>query len=226
MIVRLTLVFGLIFSMFAHSVDGLTNAKIPSSLTDWQDWVRYQQEFRNCPNLNGQNVANQQNYLCAWPAKLKLNVQQTKVTFSQNWQVIEESKIPLPGDKTLWPQFVTVNQNKAVVLESQNRPYILLPKGQYEISGQIDWSQQPESLLIPQQVALVDLTLNGKQQAFVERKGSRIWLGRDKVVEVAQKDYLKVWVNRLVRDNHPMTMTVAVELEVGGSGREQKFRTV
>lgn len=215
--IRLLIVCGLFFSLFVNS------AEIPSNLIDWQDWVRYQQEYRNCPQLNGQKLEQKQNFLCAWPATLKLDVMQNRLSFSQDWQVVEESKIPLPGDKGLWPQQVTVNQKTAIVLENGNQPYILLPKGQYQIRGQIEWTKQPESLPISNQVALVKLKLNGKQQNFIDRRANRIWLGREKIEQVKEKDYLKTWVNRLVRDNHPMTMTVAIKLEVGGSGREQKL---
>jgi len=215
--VRLIIVCGLFFSLIVNS------AEIPSNLTDWQDWVRYQLEFRNCPQLNGQKLEQKQNFLCAWPATLELDVKQNRLSFSQDWQVVEESKIPLPGDKSLWPQQVTVNQKNAIVLENGNQPYILLPKGQHQIRGQIEWSKQPESLPVSNQVALIKLKLNGKQQRFIDRRANRIWLGREKIEQVKEKDYLKTWVNRLVQDNHPMTMTVAIKLEVGGSGREQKL---
>jgi len=217
MVNRLMLVLGLVFSL------AIDSAEIPTDLANWEGWVKYQQEFRNCPHLNGQNLEQKKNYLCAWPAQLELNVKQNKMTFSQDWIVVEESKIPLPGDQSLWPQQVTVNQKNVVVLENGNQPYILLSKGQYRVHGQITWSKQPEALPVPNQVALVDLKLNGVQQAFVDRRGDKVWLGRKDVQTVKEKDYLKTWVNRLVVDNHPMTMTVAIELEIGGSGREQKL---
>ncbi len=214
---RLILICGLLFSTTAYSNN------IPSELLKWSDWVGYQQEYRNCPYLNGQKINQKQNFICAWPSKLNLEMKAQRMAFVQRWQVIEESKIPLPGNKELWPQGVLVNQKKAVVLENGSQPYILLPKGNYQIQGYIEWAKQPESFPIPKQADLIQLVINDKKQDFIDRRGNLIWLGREKLTELKEKDYLKLRVNRLIRDNHPMTMSVAIDLEIGGSGREKKL---
>ncbi|MBV1909038.1 MAG: hypothetical protein KUG78_06920 [Kangiellaceae bacterium] len=217
MYLRLVIMLSILLSFSLKGDD------IPAELAEWKDWVKYQQEYRNCPQLNGSKTVAKTGYLCGWPSELKLAVGTAGLEFSQHWRVIEESKIPLPGDKSHWPQSVSVNKVSAVVLEENGRPYILLAKGDYQLNGSILWHKQPESFVIPEQVALVEMQVDGKSRAFIDRRGNRIWLGQTKPEQVKERDFLKVWVNRLIQDNHPMTMTVALELEVGGSGREQQL---
>ena len=50
-----------------------------------------------------------------------------------------------------------------------------------------------------------------------------IWLGSAKKERVKQKDHLKLWVNRLISDGHPMEMKVSIHLEVAGQSREVKL---
>lgn len=211
---RLLLIF-IVFFSFTTSAE-----QIPDDLKQWQDWVAYQQEHKNCPLINGQAGNSKNNYLCAWPSQLRLEIDSAGIKFSQQWLVIEESKIPLPGEQNFWPQSVIINQTNVPVLEQTNRPYVLLSKGQHNITGRINWNTQPDSLLIPPQVALVELIIDGAKQAHVERRQDRIWIGREKNQQVEEQEFLKVWVNRLIADDHPMEMTIAVKLDVGGASRE------
>ena len=73
---------------------------------------------------------------------------------------------------------------------------------------------------------MVDLTVDGKKQDFIKREKNRIWLGDVKKVEQKEKDFLKIWVNRLFRDSHPMRMTMAIELDIGGRAREEKLTRI
>jgi len=225
MSLRLFFLASLFFSL------SISASAIPPDLAEWQEWVQYEQEYRTCPTLNGgslnsQNLKKKSSYLCAWPGKLVLSADEQGARFTQIWNIIDESKVPLPGNKQYWPQQVLVNQTKAIVLEDKNQPYILLPKGEYTIAGVFNWQKRPESLLIPKQIGLVDLTVNGKKQDFIKREKSRVWLGDVEKVEQKEKDFLKIWVNRLIRDSHPMRMTMAIELDIGGRAREQKLTRI
>ena len=127
---------------------------IPPNLAEWKDWVQYEQEYRNCPSLNGSSINNQKatkktNHLCAWPGKLVLTADENGASFSQTWTILDKSKVPLPGNTLFWPQKVLVNQQKANVLENNQQPYIQLSKGEYKITGSFKWQKRPESLLIP-----------------------------------------------------------------------------
>jgi hypothetical protein len=136
---------------------------------------------------------------------------------------MNKSMIPLPGDINFWPTKVKVNQKEVVVLEFNNKPYVELTKGKYSINGEIEWSKRPEALSIPSEIVLLDLTVNNQNKDFATIERGSVWLGSVIEKQVKEKDYLKVRVNRLIADGHPMTMFVQVELEVSGSAREQKL---
>lgn len=213
-----------ITSLFAiFYVSFLCAAEIPDDLVKWQDWVKYQQEFRSCPSLNGQLAGNEKAHLCAWPGVLQLDVRDNQGSFEQRWKVIEESRVPLPGSLKYWPQEVVVNNQKATVLQTKNQPYLLLKKGDYQIRGKFFWNKRPESLRIPEAIALFDVSVNDKTQDFVSIKNNNLWLGSVKKTDIKEKDFIKLRVNRLIADGHPMTMTVVLDIEVSGRAREQKI---
>ena len=54
---RLLLIF-IVFFSFTTSAE-----QIPDDLKQWQDWVAYQQEHKNCPLINGQVGNSKNNYL-------------------------------------------------------------------------------------------------------------------------------------------------------------------
>ncbi|PCI63812.1 MAG: hypothetical protein COB38_13290 [Gammaproteobacteria bacterium] len=194
---------------------------LPSELSEWKDWVSYKQEFYSCPHLSGQDYNKKSSHLCAWPSKLQMDIVKNKMVFSQKWSLQDKGKIPLPGNINQWPQEVKVNNNKAIVLKIRNKPFIQLEKGNYSITGMIPWTKQPESIEIPDQVALVSLKINNKNIEFVKRQNNLIWLGNVKQVEKPKANFIKLWVNRLIKDGHPMMMTMVLDLDIGGSAREE-----
>lgn len=198
-------------------------AEIPPELAKWEGWVKYQQEFRNCPSLNGQLAGKKAAHLCAWPSLLTLQVEDSQGSFSQVWEVIEESRVPLPGDLRHWPQEVLVNNRKASVLQEQNQPYLLLNRGRYQIQGRFFWDKRPESIYVPAANVLFKVTVNNETQEFVAVNNNQLWLGSIEKADVKEKDYLRLWANRLITDGHPMTMTVALNMQVSGRAREQKI---
>ncbi|WP_444996909.1 hypothetical protein [Aliikangiella sp. IMCC44359] len=219
MFARLLLSFIVIFSYPTFGKN------IPDELAKWSEWVKYEQTYRTCPSLNGVSSGNKKNHLCAWPGVMELSVSERQAHFKQFWQLFDESQVPLPGSRSYWPQNVKVNGQTAVVLQQGNTPYILLPKGLYTIEGNVLWSKRPESLPIPTQVALLDVSINGVRQPFISysKNQSQVWLGSVKKAQVKEKDFLKLRVNRLISDGHPMEMNVVINLEVSGRVREQKL---
>ncbi len=146
--------------------------------------------------------------------------------FSQYWSLLDESKVPLPGNINQWPQSVKVNNKNAVVLKINNKPYLQLKKGEYQIRGVTPWLKRPESIQIPSEIALLDLSINQKKIEFVKRKNNQLWLGNVKQIAKEEVDFLKVWVNRLITDGHPMTMTIALDLDIGGRAREETLTQI
>jgi len=220
MLQRFISVFFLFCSLSGFNVQAID---IPQNLQQWTGWTQYQQGFRQCPSLNGALSGDKNSHLCAWPGVLTLDVEETQAQFLQDWTLLDESRLPLPGSVSLWPQHVRVNGNPVAVMEENSAPYVLLPKGAYRVTGDFVWKKRPESLIIPSQVALLDVRVNQKPLPFVTRDRNLLWLGYVSQNQVQEKDFLKVRVNRLIKDGHPMLMTVAIDLDVSGRAREQKL---
>jgi len=225
LLVSVFLLSPFIFPVLSESIspDSSPLNSVPPELARWQGWVKHQQSYRDCPSLNGMLPGKVTNHLCAWPGELKISVTDSKLDFTQLWQVLDKSWVPLPGNIRYWPQKLTINAKAATVLDRGGKPFVLLQKGNYQLSGQLSWQQRPEALEIPSQIALLDVSIDGVKQPFVRSEGGRLWLGRAHKEEVKQEDELKLWVNRLIGDGHPMRMTVALQFQVSGRAREVKL---
>ncbi|TQV85452.1 hypothetical protein [Aliikangiella coralliicola] len=224
MLIRITamiLLLSIVSFASQSAANQITAKEIPSDLADWKDWVQYQQSYRGCPNLNGTKVGNKKNHLCAWPGQLLIDANDSGASFTQRWEVLDETFIPLPGEQNFWPQRVTVNKKDLTVIEKKGLPYLLLDKGAYVVSGNISWLKRPESLRVPDEVSLLDVSVNEKKQAFILREKGKVWLGSVKKAAIKQQDFLKLRVNRLITDAHPMRMTLAIQLEISGRAREE-----
>ena len=107
------LLFLLSFSLFAKDT-------IPEPLTPWVQWVLKGNEKLSCPFINNTKYSDKRNHICAWPSTLALKVTDHSASFSQTWQVLTKSIIPLPGNNNNWPLAVTVNKNNLPVHKKRN----------------------------------------------------------------------------------------------------------
>lgn len=209
-----------------RSVDG----GIPPELKEWRSWVLKGYEHRVCPFIVTQydgdrtsqpsdGEADAQNYLCAWPGKLLLDVSEQKAEFSQQWRVESAEWIPLPGYAELWPQEVTVNGQRLPVLTNDDAPAIWLEPGNYEVRGHILWSERPQSLAVPSIIGLIGLKVDGKDIIPLERDENSVTLGR--VTPTApQAEALTLKVFRKITDGLPSVLETQLEFDVAGPGRE------
>ncbi len=193
---------------------------IPSALQPWQEWVRYQQEFRHCPIISNTNGTHDTDFLCAWPGRLTLIVDKAGVNLSQHWQVEAESWIPLAGDEKYWPQHVSVNGTKHPVLQRNNRPAIYLTAGQYTITARIPWMERPQTLTLPEENALITLIIDEKEIIPLQREGEQLTLGRSTTPILEEEDNLSFKIYRKLTDTIPSQLTSHIQLQVSGSPRE------
>ncbi len=205
---------------------GATRAQqsLPPALRDWQGWVLRGEEFRRCPFLasapltSGEPVA-EHYYRCTWPERLALAVDARGGTFTQRWQTYAETWVELPGDREHWPRDVRLNGAAAPVVAVGESPRLLLPAGTHAVSGRFEWSVRPESLPLPDNTAIVDLTVDGQRVAQPERPGNALWLGKRRSAE--QPAALEVQVYRLLRDDIPAYLLTRIRLNVAGDAREE-----
>ncbi len=195
---------------------------LPEELRPWQAWVLQGQEFRRCPffaTRPGMDAA--ENFVCAWPERLSLNVDAGGGDFRQRWQLFADAWVALPGSEEHWPRAVRLDGKPAAVVSRSGVPSVRLPPGSYTLSGTFQWSARPEQLAIPAQTGIVELSVDGRAIAQPERPEGAVWLGKRRSEQEPQQ--MSVQIYRLVRDEMPVLLTTQIRLQVAGEGREESL---
>jgi len=197
---------------------------VPRDLQDWQPWVLDGQEAHSCPYFSNADPDDANSRVCAWPARLTLDLNAKGGRFSQAWQLYSETWVPLPGSSEQWPRGVTVNGKAGAVVAHDGMPQLRLAAGNYQLTGSFVWESRPESLPVPAQSGLVALLLDGRAVPQADRPEGAVWLGKRRGAEQAQG--LEVQVYRLLEDESPVILTTRLRLQVAGDGREEVLSTV
>lgn len=197
----------------------LVPSQIPDPLRPWTDWVLHGETDRDCPFLYN----SYKDRRCGWPTRLQLTLDDNQGQFVQTWWLDAESWLFLPGDNKRWPHNVTVNGEPGTVIVHEERPAMRLPPGRYELRGEFLWERLPETLAVPVDTGLIELTVKGKRlpsPAF-ETDG-RLWL-RERDSETADKaveDRAEIQVFRRIIDDIPLQVVTHMTLLVSGRPRE------
>jgi hypothetical protein len=221
-------VFGVAALLFALASSAQSPPPVdplPSVLRDWRGWVLKDLDWRACPLIATGGAQDEEDYLCAWPGRIAIDAGATGATIAQTWRVEATSWVPLPGDADYWPQDVTVNGQPAPVIAHDEVPSLRLAPGTYQIKARIAWAQRPQQLRLPDVVGLVDLAVDGKAVAPLQRDGDELTLGRGEVDE-PEADDIGIKVFRKVRDAIPAQLSTQLEISVSGQAREETFTPV
>ncbi len=210
-IYRIFLISFLLFS----TLSGMDEAKIPPSLMEWKEWVLDDVKDLECPvdhSTDGRH--------CSWYREIAVSLIDQKVTFDLAVTLYRDrTRVILPSVHQKWPENVTVDGKRAVLLESDGTPSLILDKGEHTISGSIAAGKDLKYLQLPPSVALVSLHKNGeKLSSFTVDKNSRLWLDRSGSVKT-EKGTLSVSIYRKVIDGHPMKMQTKLHFWVSGKMR-------
>ncbi len=212
------ILFGFSFQVLA--------ADIPQPLQPWVKWVQYEQEFRTCPFYSHQRSQKKSQHVCAWPGTLDLDINAKSGQFKLDWQVYADSWVPLPGgDNTSIIKLLDNNQ-PATFRYQQRQTSIYLTKGLHQLQGFFQWHKRPEEIRVPNEIALVNLTVEGQSINFPERELGLIWFGEPRGQEKAQTNHITMQVERLISDNSPMFMKIKVYLDVSGAARDEMLGKV
>ena len=203
----------------AIRAEPLATADVPEPLRPWIPWVLYGQDTRRCPFLSGQS--DKMPRTCAWPASLRLALDDHGGEFSQTWRIHARSSVPLVGDDAHWPEDVRVDGKPASVLDQRGTPRLELDPGTRVVVGRFAWAQLPELLQIPAATGLLELTLNGQKVPFPNRDAQgRLWLQKRAVAEAGDASRIEVVVVRHAIDDSPFVLETRIELRVSGAARE------
>ncbi|MBK5930268.1 hypothetical protein [Halochromatium salexigens] len=198
-----------------------TQASVPAALLPWVDWVLADEDQRAC----ALGAAGAGERVCAWPGRLRLDLDEAGGRFEQAWSLAANAWIALPGGPGQWPQQVSANGAPVSVVERDGRPMVRLASGEHEISGRFTWPRRPDVLQVPAEVGLLSLSLNGTEvaQPRLEAQGG-LWLGakrRPRPPKQAQEpDALSLEVTRRIEDSVPLRVQTRLLLEVSGQPRE------
>ncbi|HET7845230.1 MAG TPA: hypothetical protein VFL14_13830, partial [Xanthomonadales bacterium] len=208
---------------FAATVAAQPGPELPGVLRDWAGWVREGHEFAACPLRNGADFGEEYAHECAWPGELRIDADERGARFAQGWVLYAPGPVRLPGDPDHWPQAVTANGTPvAVVGDANGYPVAWLEAGTYSFAGSFAWSERPESLRVPEIVALVSLVLDGETVFPLQRESDSLWFGRADTGE-KEADSLAIEAFRLLVDGVPAVLTTRVVLDVAGEGREERL---
>jgi len=203
------------------SLAAVAQEAIPPQLRDWRAWALKDQEFRACALIAGRAGQSADDYLCAWPGTLAIAADAGGAQLGQRWQLETDGWVPLPGDDEHWPQQVTVDGQPAPVVD-RDGPMLWLQAGSHEVRARIPWTQRPQALRVPRQIALVALTVDGRAIAPVQRDADALTLGRG-TAAAAEEDSLELRVHRKLADGIPARLTTRVEIWVSGQAREERI---
>jgi hypothetical protein len=187
---------------------------LPPELRPWVPWVLDQVSDFGCAHVRGQAV-------CAWPGRLRLALAGTGGAFALDVQADRDTELRLPGSAEAWPQDVTVDGHATAVFDRGATPRLRLTQGRHRLSGRFVWSRLPESLGVPPEIGLVDLTLDGRPVARPRRDaGGLLWLRARAETGAAEADRLRLQVFRHVQDGVPLFVETRLQLDVSGRARE------
>jgi len=196
---------------------------VPEDLQGWQQWVLKDKEYRDCPFYFDRGAQRRNDFLCAWPGRLRLAVTASDAEFTQQWTVYaEEQWLALPGSVDYWPDGVTVNDRAVDVIARDNVPSIRVGPGDYNIAGRFDWDERPGILRLPPASGLVTLTVDGRRVERPEMNRNGIFLGERKR-DARVVDSIRSEVHRLVADDVPTRLVTRLVIDVSGSVREELF---
>ncbi len=217
----------LILALFAvlcfsslSKADEVSNVYVPEALKPWVRWVVDRDPDIFCPLLGDGRQ-------CAWPGVANLEVTNTGATFTQTVSLSREARVTLVGGGEIFPLDISVAESgsgakrAAAVFTTDTRPVIELPAGKYVVSGRFAWPSLPESVLLPPNLGLVSLKLNGTliDQPRVNENGE-LWLHDSSDGVDAEEDVLRISVSRKMTDGVPFKLLTHIELRVAGKARE------
>lgn len=206
------LALGLALPAFA-----LTPEAVPPPLRPWIPWVLEQLGDDVCTRMSEQRR-------CVWPGRLDLDLNATGGRFRLDVAIERRGVVALPGGQQQWPQDITVDGARTPVHSAADVPLVSLQPGEHRVEGRFRWARLPETLIVPEQVGVVELTVSGQRISVPRRDRERVWLEGNRE-ESLEPESLSLEVFRRLEDEVPFRVHTELVLHVSGSNRELRFPT-
>lgn len=206
------------------SAKTLTPEQVPEPLKPWLSWVATEMPEKNCPFL----FNSYEQKRCQLPTQSSLSLHDKGGTFSSTWRVYAAGWIALVGDDQHWPQQVRLNTKDTVVMDKNGIPSVWVTAGLQTLTGVFFWDELPDSVRLPEDMALISLQINAVNAPVTLRDG-QLWLKNSQPLKQnskVQQNSVAVRVFRKISDDVPVQVLTRLVLDVSGEAREIKLTSV
>ncbi len=210
------LAIGLVSAATVGRAEPFPESDLPPELKPWVAWVLHSDPDRTCPVVFGEPM-------CSWPGHIQLEFEKTSATFELDVMADRDVVVVLPGDAKLWPQEVRVDGKEALVLGA-DLPYIRVGPGDFRVEGRLLFDEMPQELAVPNDIALLTLTVEGESIPFPKRDEDGTLRLQTASSNVEEDERLDVTVMRKVTDGIPLRVETRLVLRVSGKSREVKLQ--
>lgn len=190
---------------------------LPGELVPWVPWVLDKAPESVCPMVSGEAV-------CLWPGEVILDFTDKGGSFSAWMYADRIVRAYLPGGQKNWPQDVAIDGKKSVVLADNNAPFVTLNAGDHRITGKFLWSEMPQTIAVPEQVALISLRMNGENVLFPQRSTDGALHLRRSGGSEDEGEKLDITVMRKLVDGIPLQIETRIVMRVSGKAREVSLK--
>ncbi|MBK8066202.1 MAG: hypothetical protein IPK27_00810 [Rhodanobacteraceae bacterium] len=135
-----------------------------------------------------------------------------------DYRVYAEGHVPLVHAQEAVPEGLDVDGREAVIEQRDGQPQVWLQPGERKLRYALDLAAQPESLVVPESLRVLSLSVDGKPVFPLNRDGSELWLQRAETT--TESDALELTVHRLWQDQLPQLLETRLALDVAGKARE------
>lgn len=190
----------------------------PEELKKWSDWVMFDNPDYACPH-----EARNTNRSCSFPSLLNLDIKPDNATFKMKVNNRKDDWVSLPGSQTYWPRDVQEGEKAIPVVLYRGTPSVYLKKGSHTLSGEISWKYRPNSIPVPRNVALFNLTIDGKEIKHPQRNGEDFIATKHTESKplYMEEDSIETEVYRQIQDGIPAIVTTQIKLTVTGKKRDE-----
>ncbi len=191
---------------------------VPEPLKDWQAWVLHGEEFRQCPFFALGNPQDRGQHACALPGAASIRIADGRAEIAVGYRVYAAGHVELVYAEDAAPEALSVDGQPAIIGGAGGAPRTWLEPGARQLRYVLDLAAQPESLMVPQSLRLIELSVDGRPIFPLNRAGGELWLQRAETA--TESDALEVVVHRLWRDGIPQQLETRIEFHVAGKARE------
>ncbi len=219
----LGLVWGLGLLLLAlplQAQEPLAEDEVPEALRPWVGWVLDGDWSHRCAWLGSRRE-------CAWPGRLTLDLADTGGRFGLEVVAGDAVDVRLPGGDGVFPLAVTVDGRPRPLFRVDDIPHVRVEAGAHRIEGRFEVDALPELLVVPQEVALVTLRLNGEPAPVRRNDGGDLWLRSGAATPDDEEGFgLQLEVYRQLRDRTPFEVHTRIALRASGEAREVSLGSV